>query len=137
MHAELCAQPGRSIAWHSWALHCMAMEQLAADVATIQHIAHAWDATSNGVALATRGRKCAGNATDHDMNSTIVASFLAIGAWLSKLREHIYICIAWASVFKTVTRGRALLLRERCLKNTPSQCYRACISECCLKGAPS
>ena len=53
----------------------MAMEQLAADVATIQHIAHAWDATSNGVALATHGRKCAGNATDHDMNSTIVASF--------------------------------------------------------------
>ena len=53
----------------------MAMEQLAADVATTQHIAHAWDATSNGVALATRGRKCAGNATDHDMNSTIVASF--------------------------------------------------------------
>ena len=53
----------------------MAMEQLAADVATIQHIAHAWDATSNGVALATRGRKCAGNATDHDMNSTIVARF--------------------------------------------------------------
>ena len=55
----------------------------------------------------------------------------------SKLREHIYICIAWASVFKTAAGGRALLLRERCLKNTPSQCYRACISECCLKGAPS
>ena len=47
---------------------------LAADVATIQHIAHAWDATSNGVTLATRGRNCAGNATDHDMNSTIVVS---------------------------------------------------------------
>ena len=43
-------------------------------MATIQHIAHAWDATSNGVTLATRGRNCAGNATDHDMNSTIVAS---------------------------------------------------------------
>ena len=43
-------------------------------MATIQHIAHAWDATSNGVTLATRGRNCAGNATDHDMNSTIVVS---------------------------------------------------------------
>ena len=72
MNAELCAQPGRSIAWHSWANIILL---LAVDVATIQHIAHAWDATSNGVALATRGLKCAGNATDHDMNSTIVASF--------------------------------------------------------------
>ena len=71
MHAELCAQPGRSIAWHSWANIILL---LAVDVATIQHIAHAWDATSNGVALATRGRNCAGNATDHDMNSTILAS---------------------------------------------------------------
>ena len=72
MNAELCAQPGRSIAWHSWANIILL---LAVDVATIQHIAHAWDATSNGVALATRGRNCAGNATDHDMHSTIVASF--------------------------------------------------------------
>ncbi len=80
-HAELCAQPGRSIAWHNWAnmiLH-MRMAQLgqfvAADVATIRHIAHARDATSHGVAPATRGRNCAGNATDHGMNSTIVVSF--------------------------------------------------------------
>ena len=51
------------------------MAEVAAVVATIQHIAHAWDATSNGVTLATHGRKCAGNATDHDMNSTTVASF--------------------------------------------------------------
>ena len=51
------------------------MAEVAAVVATIQHIAHAWDATSNGAALARHGRKCAGNATDHYMNSTIVASF--------------------------------------------------------------
>ena len=81
MHAELCAQPGRSIAWDSWATKthpgpwALPVVQVAAVVATIQHIAHAWDATSNGVTLATHGRKCAGNATDHDMNSTIVASF--------------------------------------------------------------
>ena len=72
MNAELCAQPGRSSAWHSWANIIL---QAAAVVAAIQHIAHAWDATSNGVTLATRGRNCAGNATDHDMHSTIVVSF--------------------------------------------------------------
>ena len=48
---------------------------LAADVATSRHIAHARDATSHGVAPATRGRNCAGNATDQSMNSTIVVSF--------------------------------------------------------------
>ena len=49
--------------------------QVAADVDTIQHIAHARDATSNGVAPATRGHNCAGSATGHGMNSTIVVSF--------------------------------------------------------------
>ena len=71
-HAEVCAQPGCSIAWHNWANMIL---QVAADVATIQHIAHARDATSNGVTPATRGRNCAGNATGHGMNSTIVVSF--------------------------------------------------------------
>ena len=49
--------------------------QVAADVATIRHIAHARDAPSHGVAPATRGRNCAGNATDHGLHSTIVVSF--------------------------------------------------------------
>ena len=49
--------------------------QVVADVDTIQHIAHARDATSNGVAPATRGHNCAGSATGHGMNSTIVVSF--------------------------------------------------------------
>ena len=49
--------------------------QVAADVATIQHIAHARDSTPNGVMPATPGRNCAGNATGHGMNSTIVVSF--------------------------------------------------------------
>ena len=71
-HAEVCAQPGCSIAWHNWANTIL---QVAADVATIQHIAHARDATSIGVTPATRGRNCAGNATGHGMNSTIVVSF--------------------------------------------------------------
>ena len=71
-HAEVCAQPGCSIAWHNWANMIL---QVAADVATIQHIAHARDATSIGVTPATRGRNCAGNATGHGMNSTIVVSF--------------------------------------------------------------
>ena len=46
----------------------------AADVATIRHIARAPRATSHGVAIAMRGRLCAGNATDHGMNSKIAAS---------------------------------------------------------------
>ena len=71
-HAEVCAQPGCSIAWHNWANMIL---QVAADVATIQHIAHARDATSIGGTPATRGRNCAGNATGHGMNSTIVVSF--------------------------------------------------------------
>ena len=49
--------------------------QVAADVVTIRHIANARDATSHGVAPATRGGNCAGNATDHGMNSMIVVSF--------------------------------------------------------------
>ena len=48
---------------------------VAADVVTIRHIAHARDATSNGVTLATCGRNCAGDATGHGMNSTIAVSF--------------------------------------------------------------
>ena len=71
-HAELCAQHGRSMAWHTWA---KMTSQVVADVDTIQHIAHARDATSNGVAPATRGHNCAGSATGHGMNSTIVVSF--------------------------------------------------------------
>ena len=59
-HAELCAQHGCSIAWHAWANMTL---QVAADVDTIQHIAHARDTTSNGVAPATRGHNCAGSAT--------------------------------------------------------------------------
>lgn len=89
MHAELCAQPGRSIAWQSWATIIL---QVAAVVATIQHIAHAWDATSNGVTLATHGRKCAGNATDHDMNSTIVASFSRDVGVLEALLQSMRVC---------------------------------------------
>ena len=46
----------------------------AADVAIIRHIARAPRATSHGVAIAMRGRLCAGNATDHGMNSKIAAS---------------------------------------------------------------
>ena len=49
--------------------------QVAADVAPIRHVAHARDAPTHGVAPAKRGRNCAGNATDHGMNSTIVVSF--------------------------------------------------------------
>ncbi len=71
-HAELCAQPGRSIAWHNWANMIL---QVAADVVTIRHIANARDATSHNVAPATRGRNCVGNATGHGTNSTIVVSF--------------------------------------------------------------
>ena len=60
------------MAWHTWAKMTL---QVVADVDTIQHIAHARDATSNGVAPATRGHNCAGSATGHGMNSTIVVSF--------------------------------------------------------------
>ena len=49
--------------------------QVAADAATIRHITHARDATTHGVAPATRGRNCAGNVAGHGMNSTIVVSF--------------------------------------------------------------
>ena len=51
------------------------ISQVAADVVTIRHLAYARDATAHGVALATLGRHCAGNATDYGMNSTIVVSF--------------------------------------------------------------
>ena len=89
--------PGRSIAWHAWAntiLHA------AADVATIQHIAHARHATPNGAAPARRGRDCAGNATGHGMNSVIVVSFFQdVGvpeamADLSDDTEKLMPCIA-------------------------------------------
>ena len=62
--------------------------QVAADVATIQHIAHARDATSNGVTPATR----AGNATGRGMNSTSVLSFpRAVGVLeaIADLSDHI------------------------------------------------
>ena len=49
--------------------------QVAVDVVTIRHLAYARDATTHGVAPATLGRNCAGNATDHGMNSTTVVSF--------------------------------------------------------------
>ena len=61
--------------------------QVAAVVAIIQHIAHAWDATSNGVTLASHGRKCAGNATDQDMNFTIVASSSRDGGVLEAMAD--------------------------------------------------
>ena len=70
-HAELCAQPGCSTAWHKWA---NTISQVAAGAATIRHFAPARDVRSHGAAVATHGRNCAGNATDHGMKSMIVVS---------------------------------------------------------------
>ena len=73
------------------------------------------------MALATHGRKCAGNATDHDMNSTIVASFsrdVGVLEAMVDLSDDI-------EKFMRCTATEHAFMRK---KVHAMHCYRACVN---------